>query len=229
MANNPGKEPKGSAPANKKKQTKKQVKKEKKDWLESELDGVELDSENQNNDNTDKSDADDLMKKAAEQLEKLQAEVKEWKDNYLRLHAEWDTYRRRSAEQREAEKATASEALVTDILPVLDDFERSISFAKENGEKGLIEGVEAVHSKLISMLEKNGTEVIDPEEGEAFDALQHQAVSTVEDKEKFDESIASVMQKGYKMGNKVIRPAMVSVTTGGDKRPVSDTEEEKEN
>ena len=168
------------------------------------------------------------MKQAAEQLEKLQAEVKEWKDNYLRLHAEWDTYRRRSAEQREAEKATASEALVTDILPVLDDFERSISFAEDNGEKGLLDGVKAVHSKLMATLEKNGTEVINPEEGEVFDALQHQAVATVENKQMFDESIASVMQKGYKMGNKVIRPAMVSVTTGGEKRPSTEEEDSED-
>ena len=221
MANNKkksGTEAKASS-STKKKQTAKQTDKKQndKEWLEEELKDVKTDV---------KEDADALMKQAAEQLESLQAEVKEWKDNYLRLHAEWDTYRRRTAEQAEAQKATASEALVTDILPVLDDFERSINFAKENGEKGLIEGVEAVHSKLISMLEKNGTAVIDPEEGEAFDALQHQAVSTVEDKEKFDESIAGVMQKGYKMGNKVIRPAMVSVTTGGKKRPSEEVEKE---
>lgn len=113
-------------------------------------------------------------------------------------------------------------------MPVLDDFERSINFAKENGEKGLLDGVVAVHSKLISTLEKNGAEVIDPEEGEAFDALQHQAVATIENKQMFDESIASVMQKGFKMGNKVIRPAMVSVTTGGEKRPKEEDKEENE-
>ena len=220
MANNKkksGTEAKASSSA-KKKQTAKQTDKKQndKEWLEEELKDVKTDV---------KEDADALMKQAAEQLESLQAEVKEWKDNYLRLHAEWDTYRRRTAEQREAERATASEGLVSDMLPVLDDFERSISFAEDNGEKGLLDGVKAVHSKLISTLEKNGTAVIDPEEGEAFDALQHQAVSTVEDKEKFDESIAGVMQKGYKMGNKVIRPAMVSVTTGGNKRPVEKTTE----
>ena len=204
----------------KKKQAPKQTNKKQndKEWLEEELKDVKTESA---------ENSDELMKQAAEQLEKLQAEVKEWKDNYLRLHAEWDTYRRRTAEQREAEKSTASEALVTDLLPLLDDFERSISFAKENGEKGLIEGVEAVHSKLINTLEKNGTVVIDPEAGEAFDAIEHQAVATVEDKEKFDESIASVMQKGYKMGNKVLRPAMVSVTTGGKKRPVEEKPEDK--
>ena len=114
------------------------------------------------------------------------------------------------------------------MLPVLDDFERSITFAKENGEKGLIEGVEAVHSKLIDILKKNGAQVINPEAGEEFNAIEHQAVSTVEDKDKFEESIAGVMQKGYKMGNKVIRPAMVSVTTGGKKRPKPEEENKDE-
>lgn len=109
---------------------------------------------------------------------------------------------------------------------MLDDFERSISFAEENGEIGLLDGVKAVHSKLITTLEKNGAVVIDPEEGEAFNALEHQAVSTVENEQMFDESVASVMQKGYKMGNKVIRPAMISVTTGGKKRPKDEPEEE---
>lgn len=116
-------------------------------------------------------------------------------------------------------------------MPVLDDFERSIDFAQKNGEAGLLDGVKAIHSKLVSMLVKNGTEVIDPQSGDAFDALEHQAVTTVENPEYFDESISSVMQKGYKMGKKVIRPAMVGVTTGGKKRPaeVSDVEEDSKN
>lgn len=139
-----------------------------------------------------------------------------------------------------AERASASEALVTDLLPVLDDFERSISFAEtgEAGstsegdqadgavETGLLEGVKAVYAKTIAVLKKNGVEVIDPEEGEAFNSLEHQAVATVENKDVYDESIASVMQKGYKMGKKVIRPAMVSVTTGGEARPKNEDDEE---
>lgn len=108
----------------------------------------------------------------------------------------------------------------------MDDFERSIDYAQNNGEAGLLDGVKAVYTKLIAALEKNGAEVINPESGVAFDALKHQAVATVEDSDKFDESISSVMQKGYKMGNKVIRPAMVSVTTGGLKRPEEDPKDD---
>lgn len=153
----------------------------------------------------------------SELVAQAQTEVAEWKDKYLRLHAEWDTYRRRMNEQREAEKALATEKLVTSLLPVLDDFERTIAYANDNGEEGLLSGVEAVHTKLIDTLVKGGVEVIDPA-GEAFDALEAQAVATVDDTSVPDETVAQVYQKGYRMGTKVLRPAMVTVTTGGPKR-----------
>ena len=154
------------------------------------------------------------------------AKLKEWQDKFMRLHAEWDTYRRRTAEQREAEKARASEKLVTGLLPVIDDFERTIKYATDNGETGLLDGVRAVHTKLVDVLVKDGVEVIDPA-GEAFDALQHQAVATVPDDEAFDETVHEVYQKGYKLGEKVLRPAMVTVTTGGPKRPKEEAPEEE--
>ncbi|MDO5329365.1 MAG: nucleotide exchange factor GrpE [Coriobacteriia bacterium] len=171
-------------------------------------------------------DADKLMAEAAEKIKKLEADLKEWNDKYLRLHAEWDTYRRRTAEQREQDRATATEDLVTDMLPVLDDFERSIAYANTNGEKGLLEGIEAVYTKLGLVLKKHGAEVINPAQFEAFNALEHQAVSTVENKDEYDESVANVLQKGFKMGSKVIRPATVVVTTGGDPRPKEEEDEE---
>ena len=118
--------------------------------------------------------------------------------------------------------------MVSDILPVLDDFERSISYAKENGEEGLLSGVEAVYAKLVSSLEKSGVEVLNPTDFEAFNALEHQAVATVENADVYNESVANVMQKGYKMGKKVIRPAMVGVTTGGKDRPKPKDEESEQ-
>ena len=157
-----------------------------------------------------------------EQLEAAQAELKEWQDKFMRLHAEWDTYRRRTNEQRAEEKTRATEGLVENLLPVIDDFERSIGYAEENGEAGLLDGVKQVHTKLVEVLAKNGVEVIDPV-GEAFDALAAQAVAKVEDASVPDETVAEVFQKGYRMGKKVIRPAMVTVTTGG---PAREPEEE---
>ena len=157
----------------------------------------------------------------SEELAKAKQEVADWQNKYLRLHAEWDTYRRRTNEQRKDEKARANEKLVASLLPVLDDFERTIDYAQKNGTENLLGGVEAVYAKLINTLQTDGVEVIDPA-GEPFDALQHQAVATVPDTEAYDETVAAVYQKGYRIGGKVIRPAMVTVTTGGPKRPVED-------
>ena len=160
-----------------------------------------------------------------ELVEKAQAEAKEWQDKYLRLHAEWDTYRRRTAEQREQERLRAGEKLVEKLLPVIDDFERTIDYAEKNGEAGLIDGVKAVHSKFVNVLETGGVQVINPA-GQAFDALECQAVATVDDASVPDETVHEVYQKGYKMGTKVLRAAMVTVTAGGPKRPKPESEGE---
>ena len=172
-------------------------------------------------------DAKAEAEKAAAELAAAKAEAAEWKDKFMRLHAEWDTYRRRTNEQREAEKVRAAEKLVTSLLPVIDDFERTIDYAEKNGEGELLGGVRAVHSKFVGVLEKDGVEVIDPA-GEAFDALEAQAVATVPDTEAFDETVHEVYQKGYRLGAKVIRPAMVTVTTGGPKRPKPEQDETEE-
>ena len=184
--------------------------------------------------------ASDVVKEAEEALEgqpeeaaptndelvaQAQAEAKDWQDKYLRLHAEWDTYRRRTAEQREQERVRAGEKLVEKLLPVIDDFERTIDYAEKNGEAGLIDGVKAVHNKFVNVLESGGVQVINPA-GEAFDALECQAVATVDDASVPDETVHQVYQKGYKMGTKVLRAAMVTVTTGGPKRPKPESEGE---
>lgn len=158
-------------------------------------------------------------------VEKAKAEADAWRDKYFRLHAEWDTYRRRMNEQREEEKLRATEKLVEGLLPVIDDFERSIAYAEGNGEEGLLGGIKAVHTKLGEVLKKEGVEIIDPE-GEAFDALEAQAVATVDDPSVPDETVAQVYQKGYRMGNKVLRAAMVTVTVGGPKRATKSEEDE---
>lgn len=179
--------------------------------------------------------ADDLIAEAEEvvasvgaaleqELEAARKESADWQDKYVRLHAEWDTYRRRMSEQREEEKLRANEKLVGELIPLLDDFERTIAYAEANGEAGLLEGVRAVSNKLFGALCKTGLEVIDPV-GEAFDALSAQAVGTVEDATVPDETVAQVYQKGYRMGKKVLRSAMVTITSGGPKREKPETEE----
>ena len=154
---------------------------------------------------------------AAEELEAAKAEIEELKEKYLRLHAEWDTYRRRMNEQREEGKKRATEKLVDNLIPVVDDFERTIDYATNNGEAGMLDGTKAVLNKLIDALTKGGVQVLNPQ-GEAFNALEAQAVQMIPDESVPDETVAQVFQKGYKMGTKVLRPAMVVITTGGPKR-----------
>ena len=159
---------------------------------------------------------------AAEAAKKQAAEAK---DRLLRLQADWDNYRRRTAQERLDEKERASEKLVTSLLPVLDDMERAIEHAsgaaasdgEDNQFDQFVAGVQAVHDKMLSILAKEGVEVIDPA-GEAFNPMEHQAVGRVEDTEQPDETVAAVYMRGYRMGGKVIREAMVQVTYGGPKR-----------
>ena len=128
-------------------------------------------------------------------VEAAKAEADAWRDKYFRLHAEWDTYRRRMNEQREEEKLRATEKLVESLIPVIDDFERIIAYAEGNGEEGLLGGIKAVHNKIGEVLKKEGVEIINPE-GEAFDALEAQAIATVDDPSVPDETVAQVYQKG---------------------------------
>ena len=101
--------------------------------------------------------------------------------------------------------------------------ERAIEHANSSDDgdaqmKQFIDGITAVHDKMLSVLEKEGVETIDPA-GQPFDPLEHQAVGRSEDAAQYDETVAQVYQKGYRMGGKVIRTAMVTVTYGGPKRP----------
>lgn len=157
----------------------------------------------------------------SDQIESAKQKAAEANDRFLRLQADWDNYRRRTAQERLDERQRATEKLVVDLLPVIDDLERAIEHADnltDPAAKQFVEGVSAVCNKLVSVLNKEGVEVVNPV-GEAFDPLSHQAVSQVEDTEAYDETVAQVYQKGYRMGGKDIRTAMVVVTHGGPKRP----------
>lgn len=157
----------------------------------------------------------------SDQIEVAKQQAAEANDRFLRLQADWDNYRRRTAQERLDERQRATEKLVVDLLPVIDDLERAIEHADnltDPAAKQFVEGVSAVCNKLVSVLNKEGVEVVNPV-GEAFDPLSHQAVSQIEDTEAYDETVAQVYQKGYRMGGKDIRTAMVVVTHGGPKRP----------
>ena len=157
----------------------------------------------------------------SDQIEAAKQQAAEANDRFLRLQADWDNYRRRTAQERLDERQRATEKLVVDLLPVIDDLERAIEHADnltDPAAQQFVEGVSAVCNKLVGVLNKEGVEVVNPV-GEAFDPLSHQAVSQIEDTQVYDETVSQVYQKGYRMGGKDIRTAMVVVTHGGPKRP----------
>ena len=159
------------------------------------------------------------------------AKVREAQDRVARLQADWDNYRRRTASERLAEKSRATEKLVTALLPVLDDMERAIDHARtqemDEAFSQFVDGVEAVRAKMLDVFGHEGVEAIDPK-GEAFNPLEHQAVGRVEDPEQYDETVNDVYQKGYRMADRVLRAAMVTVTYGGEKRPAPEPEANEE-
>lgn len=165
-----------------------------------------------------------------EALEAARTEAASATDRALRIQADWENYRRRTAEERLAERSRAAEKLVTNLLPVVDDLERAVAHATANSEGNevaaqLASGVDAVRAKLVDVLGREGVEPINPA-GEPFEPLEHQAVGRVEDAEAYDETVRDVYQLGYRMGGKVIRPAMVTITFGGPKRPAEEPEAE---
>ena len=159
--------------------------------------------------------ADELLKAAQDKAAELQ-------DRYARLQAEWDNFRKRTSAERDSERARAAESLVKDLLPVLDDLERALKHARESGEGGtLADGVEAVQTKFLQILGKHKVSQVEAD-AQPFDVNCHQAVGTTEDASVPEETVVQVYQQGYRMGDKVIRPAMVVTSTGGPAREPDD-------
>lgn len=171
-----------------------------------------------------RSERDELaasLAKAEEEAEKARTEAADAAARLARLQADWDNYRKRTAQERVAERERATEKLVEALLPAIDDLERAVEHAQGIEDSQIQEmaaGVANVHTKILGVLEREGVEVID-RPGEAFDPLREQAAGQVQDAEAYNDSVAQVLRRGYTMGGKVIRPAMVSVTVGGPKRP----------
>ena len=143
----------------------------------------------------------------AEELEKAKAELSAMNDKYLRMIAEYDNFRKRSAKERENVYADAYSDVLEAILPVIDNLERALMFA--DGE-ALTEGVKMTLKQFEDSMTRLGVTAFGAR-GEEFDPNLHNAVMQVEDSELGESQIADVLQKGYKKGDKVIRYAMVKV------------------
>lgn len=143
------------------------------------------------------------------ELEKLSDELSEKNDRLLRLMAEYDNFRKRSQKEKEQAYGDSKAAAVSEVLPVYDNFVRAM--AAETGDfESYKKGVEMIFAQFGEVLKKIGVEPFG-EKGEAFDPNIHSAVMHVEDDSLPENSIAEVFSTGYKLGDRVIRPAVVKV------------------
>ena len=130
-------------------------------------------------------------------------------DAYLRLAADFDNYRKRVARDHADLTTRANERLVNELLPVLDDLERALEAAAEHEEAKLEEGVELVHRSLVSLLERHGLSEIATDG--SFDPHVHEALLAQPGEGAEEGAVLQVLQKGYRLGDKVLRPARVIV------------------
>ena len=143
-----------------------------------------------------------------DRLAALAAERDDAVDRWKRTAADFDNFRKRALRERQEFVTLANERLVQDLLPILDDLERALEAAAQHQEAQLEEGVRLTHRALAALLERNGVKEI--ETGAKFDPHVHEALlSQPSDAE--EGSVIEVVQKGYKLGDKVIRPARVVV------------------
>ena len=147
------------------------------------------------------------------ELEERLAEVERERDEYLndlkRVAADFENYRKRVARDQEGLVARAHERIVKELLPVLDDLERALEAAAEHEEAKLEEGVRLVHRELVEALAREG--LVEVETDGPFDPHVHEALLS-QPSEKEDGSVIEVLQKGYRLGDRVLRPARVVVS-----------------
>ena len=155
------------------------------------------------------SETDDLsmIRKLKDENKKLSNELDALKDRLLRLTAEYDNYRKRTAKEKEGIYTDACTDVLKEVLPVADNLERAL--AVDGNVEDIKKGVEMTIKGFLNALEKLGVEEIDTTNG--FDPNVHQAISVVEDANLNTNDVAQVYQKGYKKGEKVIRYSMVTV------------------
>ncbi len=151
----------------------------------------------------EKEDAQD------EQIKKLEAEISTQKDKYMRLAAEYENYRKRTANEKLSLYDDATAKAVTELLPVADSLQMALVNLKD-ADPEILKGIELVSTQLAKSFEKLKVEAYG-EIGDTFDPNLHNAISKTESEELGENSLAAVFQKGYKIGDKVIRHAMVQV------------------
>ncbi|MGV3458877.1 MAG: nucleotide exchange factor GrpE [Flavobacterium sp.] len=145
---------------------------------------------------------------AAEELSaeaKLEEELAKEKDKFLRLFAEFENYKRRTAKERLELFKTANQEVLQAMLPVMDDFDRALAQIAKSEDDVLLKGVELIHNKLRDTLSSKGLEIVEVKTGDPFDADFAEAITQIPAGDELKGKVVDVVEKGYKLGDKIIR------------------------
>jgi molecular chaperone GrpE len=142
----------------------------------------------------------------SDELENLNKELQKEKDNFLRLFAEFENYKKRTSRERIELFSTANRELMLALLPVLDDFERGLNEIEKSSDDALLEGMKLIYNKFKNTLTLKGLKEVEVKSGDVFDAEIHEAISQIPaPNKKLKGKIIDVVEKGYKLGETIIR------------------------
>ena len=162
-------------------------------------------SKTKSNKKVDKEEKIDPVEKQTDEIN-LEDQIKLEKDKFLRLFAEFENYKRRTAKERIELFSTASEEVMISLLPVLDDFDRASIEIEKDKDNEILKGIVLIKNKLYDSLKSKGLSLIEIKKGDEFDADHHEAVTQIDSPNKnMKGKIIDIIEKGYKLGEKVIR------------------------
>tara|TARA_X000000368_G_scaffold185597_1_gene146553 strand:+ start:460 stop:975 length:516 start_codon:yes stop_codon:yes gene_type:complete len=162
-------------------------------------------SKKKSNKKLDKEEKMDPVEKQTDEIN-LEDQIKLEKDKFLRLFAEFENYKRRTAKERIELFSTASEEVMISLLPVLDDFDRASIEIEKDKDNEILKGIVLIKNKLIDSLKSKGLSLIEINKGDEFNADHHEAVTQIDSPDKnMKGKIIDIIEKGYKLGEKVIR------------------------
>ncbi len=147
-----------------------------------------------------------------DKINELEKQLADEKDKYIRLYAEFVNFQNRTKREKSELIETASEDVLKALLPILDDFERAMAEMRKAGDNELLKGVQLIYDKFLKTLKDKGLEVIEVKKGDSFNPDLHEAVAQIPGDKKMSGKIHDVIERGYKLGRKIIRyPKVVTV------------------
>ena len=182
-----------------------------KEQEEQEVNATTENTENQVEELEDQAANEETEETSSEERTENQVdELAEAKDKYLRLYSEFENFRRRTSKERLDLISTANKDLMSDVLPVLDDFERAMT-SESGDEKAFREGIELIQQKLTKSLEQKGLKKMEVKKGDKFDDETHEAITQIPAEEELAGKVVDVVEAGYMLGEKIVRFAKVVV------------------